>query len=137
MMLGSLSVIFTLTPFVMEIFELSLKLVEEFDGQNYDVYTSDDFTRKSIPVMEAMASQKQGKKLFLGVVSNSLVGVANKMSFFWWTPTRCWIITGEKSCKGEKTTNYFLHYKVLQSSFRHLQRHCDHTIDTTPSTAVA
>ena len=71
-----------------EIFELSLKLVEEFDGQNYAVYTSDDFTRKSIPVMEAMASQKQGKKLFLGVVSNSLVGVANKMSFFWWTPTR-------------------------------------------------
>ena len=62
--------------------------MEEFDGQPIAVYDSDNFIRKSIPVLEAMASQKTGKKLFLGVVSNALVGVTNSMSFFWWTPTR-------------------------------------------------
>ena len=71
-----------------EIFELSLSLVEEFDGQHISVYETDDFARKCIPVLDAMTSQKTGKKLFLGITSNALVGIANKMNFFWWTPTR-------------------------------------------------
>ena len=71
-----------------EIFQLSLPLVEEFEGQDFSVYQSDHFARKSLPVLEAMCKQKTGKKIFIGVVSNALVGITNTMSFFWWTPTR-------------------------------------------------
>ena len=71
-----------------EIFELTLPLVEEYDGQGFAAYDSDDFARKCIPILEAMITQKTGKKLFLGLISNALVGITNTMSFFWWTPTR-------------------------------------------------
>ena len=67
---------------------MSLKLVEEFDGQSFEVYETEDFIKKSLPVLEAMSTQKTGKKLFLGIASNAIVGIANSMSFFWWTPTR-------------------------------------------------
>ena len=70
------------------IFELSLDLVEEYEGQAFVVYHSDEFARKSLPVLEAMCNQKTGKKLFIGIVSNALVGITNTMSFYWWTPTR-------------------------------------------------
>lgn len=63
-------------------------MVEEYEGQAFVVYYSDDFARKSLPVLEAMCNQKTGKKLFIGIVSNALVGITNTMSFFWWTPTR-------------------------------------------------
>ena len=71
-----------------QIFELSLDLVEEYEGQAFVVYHSDEFARKSLPVLEAMCNQKTGKKLFIGIVSNALIGITNTMSFYWWTPTR-------------------------------------------------
>ena len=101
-----------------EIFNLSLSLVEEFDGQHFSVYESDDFIRKCIPVLDAMTSQKTGKKLFLGLTSNALVGIANKMNFFWWTPTRLMSRNDLQLMAAHVDT---LKAKLAANSYPHLQ----------------